>query len=104
MQRMTLHTAADTTRKTTKHVLVLMPHASTYRHHVTRAAIFRIHRGENVIEQRSLLKLRVLDIWMNGKETARHLQHVVDIAGLIRPAVDALGELIRWSKIFILAV
>src|SRR6185503_2282470 len=72
VKAMTLHSTADTTGKTAKHVLVLVAHSSTYRHHVTRAAVFRIHRGEDVIEQRSLFKLRVLGIRMNGEETASH--------------------------------
>src|ERR1051326_7813383 len=57
-----------------------------------------------VIEQRSLLKLRVLDIRMNREKTSRHLQQVVNVARLIRAAIHTLGQLIRWSKVFILAV
>src|ERR1044072_8038437 len=104
MQSMTLHATPDTTRKITKHVLVVMAHSPTNRHHVTGAAIVRIHRSEDVIEQRSLFKLRILDVGMNGKQTARHLQHVVDVAGLICSPVYALGELIGWSEVFVFAV
>src|SRR5689334_7335814 len=41
---------------------------------------------------------------MNCEKTPRHFQHVVDVARLVRAAVDALGQLIGWSKVFILAV
>src|SRR5262245_7654021 len=57
-----------------------------------------------MIEQRSLFKLRVLDIRMKGEEPSRQLQHVVDVARLIRAAIYALSQLIRWSKIFVFTV
>src|SRR5262249_36789785 len=94
----------DTTGKIAKHVLVFVTHSLAYRDHVTRAAVFRIHRSENVIEQRSFFKLRILDIRMNGEETTRHLQHVVNIARLVGPSVHALRQLIRRSEVFVFAV
>src|ERR1044072_5465630 len=101
---MTLHPGANTAGKIAKHVLVFMTHPTTHGHHVARAAVLRIDRSENVIEQSLLFKLGVLDVRMDREETARHFEHVVDVARLVGPAVDTVCQLIRWSKVFILAV
>ncbi len=104
MKSVTLHATANATRKTPKHVLVFVTHSSTYRHHVTRAALFRIDRSEDVIEQSSLVKLCILDVRMNSEETSSHLQHVIHIARFVGPSIHALRQLIGWSKVLVFAM
>ena len=41
---------------------------------------------------------------MDREETARHFQHVVDVARLIGASIDALGQLVGRSEVFVFAV
>src|SRR5436190_2535681 len=104
MKTMTFHPTAHATGEAPRHVLVFVPNSSSNRNHVTRSTVLRIDRSQDVIKQRTLFKLRILHVWLQRKECARHLQHVVDIAGFVRATVDTFRQLVRWAKVLIFAM
>src|SRR5580765_2189468 len=57
-----------------------------------------------MIEQRPLFKLGVFNLRVNREQRPRHLQHVVDIATLIRATLNPVAELVRRTKIFVTTV
>src|SRR6516162_7679860 len=81
-----------------------MLNAASDINHITRAPILGINRGKYMIEQRALMKLGVFDVRSEREKTASHLQHVIDVASLRRAAIDALAELVRFAKVFVLAM
>src|SRR5215813_2369241 len=104
MQTMTFHASTDTTSETARHVLILMTHTTADGNHVTSSSVFRIYRSQNVIEQCPFFILRILDVGLERKKRSRHFEHVVDVATLVRPAIDSFRQLIRRTEIFVFAV
>ena len=110
MQRVVLHACADAAGETPlprgvgQHVLILAPHTLSDRNHVAGAAVFRVDRSEHVVEQRALLELRILIVRPHGKQVARELQHVVDVAALGGAAVDDVAQVVGFAEILVLAV
>src|SRR6185503_5814987 len=104
MKTVTLHATAHATGKAAEHILVFVPDPLTNWDHVTRTPVLRINRTKYMIEQRSLFKLRILHLGLYREKLPRHLEHVVNVATLVRAAIDAFAQLVRWSKVFILAM
>ena len=72
--------------------------------HIAGAAVFRINRAEDMIEQSPFVKIGVVRIGPEREQSARHFQHVIDIAGFGSATVDHVGEFIRLAEIFITAM
>ena len=71
-----------------------MLYAAADRHHVAHAAIIRILRRKNVIKKRPLVEVRIAYLWVDGEKRARHLDHVIDITGFRRAAIDHVVQLV----------
>src|SRR5215471_4937071 len=104
MKRMTFHSGTDTAREPFEHILVLVLNSASDIDHVTSAAIFGINRGEDMIEQCALVKLRIFDVRVKGEESPSHLEHVIDVAGFCRAAINSLAEFVGFAEIFVFAM
>ena len=101
---MALHAGSHAAGEAPRQVLVLAPHGASDRHHVARRAVCRIHGAEDVIEEGAFVELRVPDVGLQREEPPRQLEHVVDVAGLRRAAVDDAAQLIRFPEVLVLPV
>jgi hypothetical protein len=101
---MVLHAGPHTAGEAAEHVLVFAAYTLPDRHHVAHAAVVGIDRAEHVIEQGALMEFRVFDVGSQREQSPGHLEHVVDVARLGRPAVHDVAQLVGLAKILILAV
>ncbi len=104
MKRVAFHAGADAAREVARHPLVLAGDALTDRHHVAGAAVFGIDRPEDVVEQRALVEVGVGGVGLHREEQPRHLEHVVDVAGLGRAALDYAVELAGFAEVLVAPV
>ena len=102
MKSLALHAGADTTGETLEHIRVLpLAGALSDTDHVTGAAVFRLNRAQNMIEQSAFMKVGVVRVGPKCEKFSRHLDHVIDVAGFGRPAIDHILELVRLTEVFI---
>ena len=101
---MALHAGAHVAREAVRHVLVLVGHAPPHRHHVTHPSVFGVDRGEDVIEQRALVIIRVVGVGVEREQPPGELEHVVHVAGLARASIDAVAQAVRRTVILVGAV
>ena len=47
------------------------------------------------------MKVGIADLRVDGEESPGHLEHVVDVAGLGRPAVDDVVQLVRLAEVLV---
>src|SRR4051812_19952841 len=99
MERMVLHAGADAAGEVLLHVLIFLLHAAANGDHVRRGAVTRIDRREGVVEESTLLEVRIERIGAEREQPARQLEHVVDVARLAGAAVDAMAQLIWRSEV-----
>ncbi len=104
MQGVTLHAGAHAAREAPQHVLVLAPHTPTHRDHVAHPPVVRIDRAQDVIEQGAFVEVGVVGVGSDCEQPSRQLQHVVDVACLRSPPVDAAAQPIRGPKVLVGAV
>src|SRR5207247_584652 len=71
---------------------------------VAGASVRRINGSQNVVEQRPFLEIGIMGIRLQREQPAREFQHVVNIAGFSRSAIDPISQLVWLAEIFVLAM
>ena len=104
MQGVAFHPRPHATREVTEHIRVFVLHPPPDRDHITRPAVLRIDRGENMIEERPLVEVGVMRIRTQREEPARELEHIIHVARLGRASVHEVVQLIRLAEMFVFAM
>ena len=86
---MTLHSRANATGEIALRILILLLLVASNRHHVRHSRVGGIDRGEDVVEQRTFVKVSNRRIGPDGEQLPAQLQHVVHVARLRRAPVHA---------------
>ena len=104
VKRVAFHAGAHATCEVLKHVLIFMLDAAADRHHIANTAVIGILRREDMIEQCPFMEFRVSNIRIDGKESAGHLKHVVDVASFVGAPVHHFVQLIGRAEVFVFAM
>src|SRR4029453_414843 len=91
VQRVAFHARTHAAGEALEHPLIFVLDATSDGNHVTGSSDNRIDGGQDVVVESALVELGVFDVGLKREEAARHLDHVVDVAGLGGAPVGALA-------------